>query len=98
LAKRNALNYPNGALSVQMELLQRIAKAEACFNFAAAKATVDSINDPITRELGYIEIIKTEPQTDMTARIILAEAIPVPSQRPQSKSIQILSNRTKKRG
>src|SRR3982750_1874177 len=79
-AKRSALkNSGTGfALVHQRELLRTIAAAEAYFNFAAAKATADSIDDPITRELGYIDIIRAKPETDIAAKIIVAEAIKDP--------------------
>ena len=51
----------------QRECLQAIVAAEACFSLAEAKVTAGSIDDPVDRELAYLDIIQIEAQTDIEA-------------------------------
>ncbi len=61
-------------LIIQRGLLHTIAAAEACFNLVTAKVTADSIDDPIIRELAYLDIINIEAETDIQAAKITAAA------------------------
>jgi hypothetical protein len=80
-AKRCALIHSGSGFNLIMQRsnIRTIAKAEACFNVAAAIATADSIvDDTIERELAYIDIIRSGDHIDIKTANRLVRAIKEP--------------------